>query len=282
MIPPFVSTPNSVFISTYSINKSTGTDSQSNAYTWVKPPGTGMIFIGALAPGGDGYSVPAGTNAGGGGGSTGNMVNTLVPANLLPDALKIQGPTAANNSLRILDPTSGFSVLTLNAGNDSSGATGGSQPAAATIVIAGNTFSLQGAAGKDGGAAGIAGTNATVSIAPVNGTGGAGGGGTNATGTSAASGGAVLVPDTVSAEPYPYPNLTSAAAGVNGANGYVFLSPLAIATPGAGGGGGLTRGGDGGNGGLGQGGGGGGGNTTGQGPSRGGKGGPGLVIIYSW
>lgn len=280
MIPPFSFNLNSLITNTYYISKSASSDAASNAYSWVKPPGTGMVYIFILAPGGNGYSVPAGTNEGGGGGSGGRYFTIITPAMFLPDALKIQGPTAANNFVRILDPETGFVIAAVGAGGDSTGISGGTATVGTSAAVPGlfRGDGGGGLAGVSGGASGLPGTD--LFIGNNLSAGGAGGGGTNAAGTSAASGGAVYVSSVV--DVYPYPNLVSAAAGTAGSNGYTFLSPLAVVTPGAGGGGGLIRGGDGGDGGLGQGGGGGGGNTTGQGPSRGGKGGPGIVIIYSW
>lgn len=273
MIPPFITPPPSVNVATYSFNSNTGIAADNNlakSYTWLKPPGVGMVLFWIVGPGGDGRSPGVSGTSGGGGGGGGGLIVSLIPAMFIPDSIILAGPNGTNNSIRLLDPDSGYAFVTVNSGSAAINPLGGTGGAVTISQLgAGFNSTRAGVSGRDGGAAGVAGTN--VPSRTAFNAGGAGGGGTNA------SGGIVSV-----ATGYPYPVLTSAAVGADGGNGYQFLSQLGYTTPGAGGGGGSTVGGAGGVGALGCGGGGGGGNITGQGPSQGGRGGPGLVIIYSW
>lgn len=275
MIPPFITPSPSVIVNTYSFNNGTGVAADSNlvkSYTWLKPPGTGMVLFWVVGSGGDGFGPALSGTSGGGGGGGGAYHMCLIPAMFVPDSLVLQGPdgtAGTGNRIRMYDRSTNLYGIVGGGSTAISITGGGGGSIFGSQFNAGLLVTRAGVDGQNGGAAGVAGTDVASRVS-FN-AGGAGGGGTNA------SGGIVPV-----AAGYPYPVLTSAAVGANGATGYQFLSQLGYTTPGAGGGGGSALGGIGGAGAFGCGGGGGGGNTTGNGPSQGGRGGQGLVIIYSW
>lgn len=278
MIPPFVTVPPTVNVATYSIGADVATNdlNLNKSFTWTKPPGVAMVFIWIVAPGANGRTTPNSTSTGGGGGSGGPFGCYLLPAMFIPDTLVITAGNTNTRGVRVIEPVSNYTILNFPSGIVPTGQTGGGATAVGTeaMFITGPRTTISGTAGSSGGASGNAGVNVTGRTSFNSG--GAGGGG-----ATSGTGGAVLVPTEYSA----YPVLTSAAVGTNGANGYQFLTQLAFTSPGAGGGGGpnsVIFGGAGGAGGLGCGGGGGGGNNFSAGPSPGGVGGPGLVIIYSW
>ena len=280
--------------------------------TWDKPRNASMvqiICVGGGAGGGGGFVGAAGAIRGGGGGGGSSAVNRLlIPAMMLPGQLWIQAGTGGLGVSSGTGGSGGQSYVSLKPGGTAVGdlvmqanlavpvggvtgtvTTAGTGGAAGTIpIITTNVFTAGGqwnatvgvigsAAGAVTGAIGVATAAMTNCICGP----GAGGASMAAANTEFAGGlctGTGLLPNLAG-------GLAGAGAGPSsGQNGISMWEPF-MNTGGSGGGAnnataGKTQ--DGGNGSFGSGGGGGGATTTSFGTSKGGNGGPGIVIITCW
>lgn len=286
---------------------------------WIKPRGTSMTYMMAIAGGGGGgggFSKASGAAGGGGGGGACSGIGKLIiPSFLLPDTLYVQvgqgglggaastAGAAGTNSYIMFTPLVFSAANTLlssgtnapgggGAGNATNPATAGSIPTVAAIAtlspqLAIGMFTASvGLIGVTGGAvAGGVGSSVTAwSTLPMS----PGAGGAGATGPGDFNGGAQTANAALSITYLNWPITAGAiAAGGTGGTtdahdgnaGVSLLSPF-LQSGGSGGGSNVAGvAGDGGRGGIGCGGGGGGAGTTG---GRGGNGGNGLVAIFSW
>lgn len=271
--------------------------------TWEKPRNAKFIQIfclGGGAAGGSGATSAAGTVSGGAGGNSGGLVKALFPAILLPDTLFIQvglggvgnitgtggsggisyvsiAPTGSIASPQTLVVASSTTIGLGGSGGSGTGANAPAAPTATTTAVC--PFLTLGiftaAAGVQGGTGPLGATGTSVNALGSNIVMGGAGGGGKTTNTVQYTGGSIL-----SASVILTATVDGGAAGTNaGKDGYGALSNLICGTGGAGGGGQIAgTGGAGGIGWYGCGGGAGGAGSAAP-RSRGGDGGPGLVII---
>ena len=281
---------------------------------WEKPKGINFVYgmlINAGCGGGGGFGGAAA--GGGGGGASGNSVQFLQPAYLVPDTLYVTvakgglggaagavgglitlstglwySPAGVNifNSVRPYYAFPGTTPTSNQSGRNGTNAAGGAGGIAYTagsatsvpgISLFSNFIFAASTAGTAGGFSG-AGSPATINGRPIGGT---GGGGLQA--GVATSGGAVINVQPSAQSIYGTAGTIPGGAtfGSAGVNGYTLFEPTFFSTPGTGGGGNASgTGGRGGNGGIGCGGGGGGGGSVTGG--AGGNGGDGLVILVCW
>ena len=283
---------------------------------WQKPRGASMIRIFAVGGGGGGGAgAPAGaesTSAGGGGGGSSAQGSITYPAWAIPDRLFVQPGngglagtagvggtgTASSVYINVISTTAQDLLISVNNGagggvgsGATAGAAGGSGASAGAsnaplcgLALAPVFISTSGQVGIIGGTT-IAGAALTLPTTGLVVTGGTGGGGIGAAASTGFAGGLFTTPG------YPFPPQaggiaggTTTSSGGRGSNGFQVPGLLYFygGTGGASSGGAGGSGGDGGAGSYGCGGGGGGGTFTGGTQSKGGAGGPGLVIITSW
>lgn len=226
-----------------------------------------MVRMMLIGKGGNGL-VNIGLQSNTGGGGSGAITTWIGPAIFIPDTLRISINSTSTDVIYQQKSTTGYTLLTANAGANANVNVGGTGGAAMTNNYFGAAGIFSSTAGQNGATA--PGSITASTTTPLSG--GAGGGS-----NTAVAGGNV-------ASKYGYPSLTGGVGttGGNGANGYTLTQPLFFAMGGSGGGGDSTsgKGGDGGNGGLGCGGGGAG--RASAGTSYGGTGGPGAVFIWAW
>jgi hypothetical protein len=271
---------------------------------WTKPQGISMIYITLISAGGGGgggqTSITGAAGTGGGGGAMGYLHKLLIPADVVPDSLRVTVGVGGGGGGANTNGTAGgltriesydsngtnTAVILLSqngGGGGSTGAIGGTGGALGATLTTANwklfhlgiivndvapTFSIGGAGGSS--ASGTSRTYGTTASVPY--TSGAGGGGKN-TSNVGFNGGDIIITGIIPT------NNGGVADGGAGGNGFSSLAPFIQIGGSGGAGNGTGTGGAGGNGGIGCGGGGGGAGITG---GAGGRGGGGLVIINCW
>lgn len=280
-----------------------GTTSELNWFTWVKPSGIKMVEFLIQGGGGGGGRVADGNSGNGGkGGSSGSLIKAYIPAILLPSVLYLNvglggkgattaSTTGANGGASFLctEPiTTSFIFNSVGGNGGGSGSSGGAAPTSQSVFSGfASQFIYQilpGLAGSNGATSlNTPGSNFAYLAAASITSGGAGGGnGSGSGGGSSGNGFHVGLSGGTG---------NAGGAGKKGIANLTFLRDISIDvyssgtfTTGGTGGGGFTTGtaGRGGDGALGSGGGGGGGCNNAAGTSgNGGDGGDGFIaIIY--